>query len=324
LPAILRDWQEKRHEPGSGHLFENPGYKRFLLSIPTGIPSWGCPFLTHMGKFSVDPLISSYPEPAMIPAAAQWVIVRGDGVCFTPGIRPSVLYPEDPRASGVVFERSQYLGYRGKIPYYAGEIGRDAPVPEGTEYSGIRDLFGRIPDDELAIAAFAVRIIGFDRTTRFCGRCGKETRQLRTERSKQCGTCGLVAYPRLSPAIIVLVQRDDRILLARSPHFPPGMFGLVAGFVEPYENLEHALVRKVKEEVGIAVENIRYFGSEPWPFPNSLMMGFTADFAGGELVLDKNEIESAYWFDRKHLPRIPEKLSISRALIDWWVEKGRR
>ena len=296
----------------------------FLLCIPTEYHPGRHPILTYTGKFSLDPLSSSYPEPAILPAVVQWVIVRGDGICFTPGTHPSVLYPEDPRVSGVVLERSQYLGYRGKVPYYAGEIGKDAPVPHGTEYSGIRDLFGCIPDEELAIAAFAVRIIEFDRTTRFCGRCGKETRQLRTERSKQCGTCGLVTYPRLSPAIIVLVQRDDRILLARSPRFPPGMFGLVAGFVEPGENLEHALVREVREETGITVKNIRYFGSEPWPFPNSLMVGFTADFAGGELVVDKNEIESVFWFDREHLPRIPEKLSITRALIDWWMEKGRR
>ena len=278
--------------------------------------------LTHAGKFSLDSLRSSYPEPDMIPAAAQWVIVRQDGICITPGVHPSVLYRKDPRSS-ISLERYQYLGYRGKVPYYAGEIGRDAPLPEGTEYSGIRDLFGLIPDEELAIAAFAARIIQYDRTTRFCGRCGAETRQLRTERAKQCGTCGFVTYPRLSPAIIVLVQRGDRVLLTRSPRFPPGMFGLVAGFVEPGENLEHALVREVQEETGIFVKNIRYFGSEPWPFPDSLMVGFTADFAGGELVVDKSEIESAFWFDREHLPRIPEKLSISRALIDWWLDQGR-
>jgi NAD+ diphosphatase len=232
------------------------------------------------------------------------------------------LYPEDPRSSGIVLERCQYLGYRGKVPYYAGEVKEDTPVPKGTEYSGIRDLFGHIPDEDLAIAAFAVRMIDFDRSTRFCGRCGKKTSQLKTERSKQCSSCGLVIYPRLSPAIIVLVQRDNRILLARSPRFPPGMFSLIAGFVEPAENLEHAIEREVKEETGIFIKNIRYFGSEPWPFPNSLMAGFTADFAGGELVVDNNEIESAFWFDREHLPRIPEKLSISRALIDWWFAKG--
>jgi NAD+ diphosphatase len=217
-----------------------------------------------------------------------------------------------------------YLGRRGTIPCYAGILDPDAAAPKNRQMVRVRDLFVRIPDEELAIAAFAVRMIDFDRKARFCGRCGSITRPLRTERAKQCSSCGLIAYPRMSPAIIVLVQRDDRILLARSPGFPPGMFGLVAGFVEPGENLEHALMREVREETGIFVKNIRYFGSEPWPFPDSLMIGFTADFAGGELVVDRNEIESAFWFDREHLPRIPEKLSISRTLIDWWVEKGRR
>jgi len=248
------------------------------------------------------------------------VLVRQDDICITSGTPPSVLYPGDPESSGISLAGFQYLGYRENVPYYAGEIAQDFPPPKGTEYSGIRALFGSIPDEELAIAAYAARIIRFDRTTRFCGTCGAETRQLRTERAKQCGTCGLVSYPRLSPAIIVLVQREDRVLLARSPRSPPGMYGLVAGFVEPGENLEHAVVREVQEETGIKVKDIRYFGSEPWPFPDSLMVGFIADFAGGELVVDTSEIESAFWFDRNHLPRIPENMSITRALIDWWTE----
>lgn len=226
-------------------------------------------------------------------------------------------------SSGFVSERCQYLGHRGKVPYYAAEMGSDSPVPDGLEHTGVRELFGRIPDEELAIAAYAVRITAFDRTTRFCGRCGNETRWKRDERAKYCDSCGMTIYPRVSPAIVVLVQRDNRILLARSPHFPPGMFSLIAGFVEPGENLEQAVQREVLEETGIHIRNIRYFGSEPWPFPDSLMSGFIADLAGGELIIDKKEIESAFWFDREHLPRIPEKLSISRALIDWWLEHGR-
>lgn len=215
-----------------------------------------------------------------------------------------------------------YLGRRGAIPCYAGIAGPELPVAGDWQFVRVRDLFCQVPDEELAIAAYAVRMIAYDRNTRFCGRCGNETLPLTTERAKKCPACGLVTYPRLSPAVIVLVQRDDRILLARSPRFPPGMFGLIAGFVEPGENLEHALKREVLEETGIAVDNIRYFGSEPWPFPDSLMAGFTADYAGGELVVDAGEIESAFWFDRQNLPRIPEKLSISRALIDWWIGKG--
>jgi len=213
-----------------------------------------------------------------------------------------------------------YLGLRGAVPCYAGNVGNQMTVPCDWQFTRVRDLYLRIPDEELALAAFAVRMVAYDRNTRFCGRCGTKTLPVPAERAKQCPSCGLVTYPRLSPAIIVLIRRGDRILLARSSRFPSGMFGLIAGFVEPGENLEHALRREVMEETGITVENIRYFGSEPWPFPDSLMIGFVADYAGGDLTVDPREIESASWFDRGHLPRIPEKLSISRALIDWWLE----
>jgi len=187
----------------------------------------------------------------------------------------------------------------------------------------VRDLFAIIPPEELAIAAFAVRIAGFDRVTRFCSRCGEKTRPADGEQARYCPSCSQVFYPRVSPAVIVLVQKGDQVLLARSPRFPPGMYSLIAGFVEPAENLEHAIRREVLEETGIQVKNIRYFGSEPWPFPDSLMIGFVAEYAGGELKIDHHEIESAFWFDRENLPLIPERMSISRALIDWWTLKGR-
>lgn len=215
-----------------------------------------------------------------------------------------------------------YLGLRGSVPCYAALADKQTAIPEEWQFVRVRDLYTRIPDEELAIAAYAVRMIAYDRNTRFCGRCGTGTLPLPAERAKHCPACGLVTYPRLSPAIIVLIRRGDRILLARSSRFPAGLFGLIAGFVEPGENLEHALRREVLEETGITIENIRYFGSEPWPFPDSLMIGFIADYAGGELAVDPREIESASWFDKKHLPRIPEKLSISRALIDWWLEES--
>jgi NAD+ diphosphatase len=237
--------------------------------------------MAHTGKFSADSLRAAYPEPEKVPRTAWWVLVRGEEVALRPGPSPSVVVLGNPARDKVSLQDRIYLGQRGAVPCYAGILGPGTTAPEGWQFVRVRDLFVMIPHEELAIAAFAVRMIDFDQKTRFCGRCGSETRPLKTERAKQCGICGLVTYPRLSPAIIVLVQRGDRILLARSPRFPPGMFGLIAGFVGPGENLEHALVREVKEETGIAVKNIRYFGSEPWPFPDSLMVGFTADFAGG-------------------------------------------
>ena len=143
------------------------------------------------------------------------------------------------------------------------------------------------------------------------------------ERAKICQQCGLVNYPRVSPAIIVAVIKDDQILLARSGRFPGGFFSVLAGFVEPGESLEACVKREVFEETGIAVQNIRYFGSQPWPFPDSLMVGFTAEYAGGDIQIDGREIVAADWYSRDNLPNIPPGISIARQLIDWFAEKVR-
>jgi NAD+ diphosphatase len=276
--------------------------------------------MNHKGTFSTDSLTPRYPEPVTVSDTGPlWVIVQGTGVGVTTGDESHISLDADPVSAGCRVERLQYLGHRGEIPCYAAEIAADSPFPEGMEYSDVRELYGRIPEDELAIAALAVQIIDFDRTTAYCGRCGAKTRQLSTERAKVCPACTLITYPRLSPAIIVLVRNGDTILLARSPRFPPGVHSVIAGFVEPGEQLEHAVCREVREETGISVENIRYFGSEPWPFPHSLMIGFIADYAGGALAIDNHEIEAAGWFDRDHLPPLPSRMSLSRALIDWWL-----
>ncbi|MHB8163531.1 MAG: NAD(+) diphosphatase [Methanoregula sp.] len=260
--------------------------------------------------------------PEAVPVqGALWVMVSGNDVAVTNGNNRTIFSEKNPAGLPCPVLRMQYLGHRENTPCYAAELAPGTTLPGPWKYSGVRELFGQVPDDELAIAALAVQIIDFDRTTQFCGRCGAKTRQLRTERAKFCSDCNLITYPRLSPAIIVLVQNGDQVLLASSPRFPPGLHSVIAGFVEPGENLEHAVCREVFEEVGIAVKNIRYFGSEPWPFPHSFMIGFIAEYAGGEITVDNKEIISAGWFDRDHLPMLPSRMSISRALIDNWVER---
>jgi NAD+ diphosphatase len=303
---------------------DHPAADRFFTLYTKRITGRGHPVLTHTGKFCADSLRAVYPEPERVPDTAWWVLVRGEEVALRPGTSPAVVVLSNPAKDKILLQDHIYLGLRGVVPCYAGIMGPESPAPGNWQFSGVRDLFVMIPSEELAIAALAVRIARFDRTTQFCSRCGAATRPVISERARYCPSCSQVFYPRVSPAVIVLVQRDDRILLARSPRFPPGMFGLVAGFVEPGENLEHAIRREVIEETGIQIKNIRYFGSEPWPFPDSLMVGFVADYAGGELKIDHHEIESAFWFDREHLPLIPEKLSISRALIDWWLQENTR
>ena len=175
-------------------------------------------------------------------------------------------------------------------------------LPGGMEYSGVRELSGIIPEEELALAGLSVQIIGFDRTTRFCGVCGEEMRQLRTERAKRCPACGHTEYPRLSPAIIVLVRNADSVLMVQSKQAPPGRHSLVAGFVEPGEDLVHAVHREVMEETGIRITNVSYAGSEPWPFPNSLMIAFVADYDGNEIEPDGTEVLSAGWFRKGQSP----------------------
>ena len=280
--------------------------------------------IDHTAVFSAGFLQSRYPEPAVPPEDAVRVIVKGHGVYVLPGNPPALFISEDCRRLGLAVQREQYLGHHDSVACYAAEIVSEASIPGCIFYPSVRELFGIIPEADLAVAALAVRIIDFDRTTRFCGQCSTEMRQSRDERAKICDTCGLVIYPRMSPAIIVLIQRDDRILLARSPRFPPDLYSIIAGFVEPGETLEEAVHREVREETGLSITNIRYLGSEPWPFPNSLMIGFVADYAGGEIVIDNNEIVSAGWFDRDHLPMLPLKMSISRALVEWWIAKGNR
>jgi NAD+ diphosphatase len=191
-------------------------------------------------------------------------------------------------------------------------------------FEGLRQVYGRLDEDLFWIATRAVQVVDWDRTHQFCGQCGTPTKTSLIERAKECPICGLLHFPRLSPAIIVLVERGHELLLARSRHFLPAMYSVLAGFVEPGETLEEAVVREVKEEVGLTVKEIKYFGSQPWPFPHSLMIGFTAKYASGEISLQDPEIEDAGWFTADNLPTIPGKISIARKLVDWFVERQKK
>lgn len=215
--------------------------------------------------------------------------------------------------------RTQFLGTLDDQPCYSAELPRDAAIPPHLALRGLRELYGTIDEDLFAISGRAVQIVEWDRTHQFCGHCATPMTQLPTERAKRCPNCGLVNYPRLSPAVIVLIVRGEALLLARAPHFPTDMYGLIAGFVEPGESLEETIVREVREEVGITIKQPRYFGSQPWPFPNSLMIGFTAQYESGEIAIDPRELETAAWFHKHNLPTIPPKISIARKLIDWFV-----
>lgn len=219
--------------------------------------------------------------------------------------------------------RRVYLGTLGERDCYAFEYGADTPAPQGMLWQGLRALYGRLDDGLFALAGRALQYIDWERTHQFCGRCATPTQHRSNERARECPACGLVVYPRIAPAVMCLIRRGRDILLARSPRFPPGMYSALAGFVEPGESLEQCLAREVLEETGVRIANARYFASQPWPFPHSLMIAFVADYAGGEITPAPDEIEDAQWFGIDALPKLPNRISIARRLIDGVVAEMR-
>lgn len=210
------------------------------------------------------------------------------------------------------YDVGELWGYR----CLAAALEDEAEPPEGSAFRDLRGLLTWLEEDFFLVAGRAKQVVDWHLTHRFCGRCGARTGPGPEDLAKRCPNCGMVYHPRISPAAIVLVRRDDEVLLARSPGFPKGLYSVLAGFAEPGESLEETVRREVREETGIEVQNVRYFGSQPWPFPNSLMVGFVADYASGTLDPDPEELEDAGWYRRERLPARPPKLSIARRMID--------
>ncbi len=225
---------------------------------------------------------------------------------------------------GLEPSRTHYLGLLEDIRCYSAELPPETKPPGGMAFHDLRLLFGRLEPDLHQLAGRAVQIVEWDRTHRYCGACGTPTEVATEERSRICPRCGLSHFPRLAPSMIVAVEREDEILLARSPHFPAGIFSVLAGFLEPGESAEESVVREVYEETRIEVTDIAYFGSQPWPFPNSLMLGYQARYAGGEIRVDGTEIEAAGWYPADDMPMIFQgNVSIAQWLIRDFLERHR-
>lgn len=229
---------------------------------------------------------------------------------------PSTTLQKNHNVWGPDAARTLYLGRLRGVDCWAAELPAGAPAPSGACWEGLRPLFSVLDDDHFALAGRALQLLQWDRDHRFCGRCGAPTEARRDERVRVCPACKLSAYPRVAPAVMALVHRGKQLLLARSPHFPAGMYSALAGFVEPGESLEQCVAREVAEEVGVQIRNSRYFASQSWPFPHSLMIAFVCEWSSGEIKPQAGEIEEANWFDLLHLPKLPSKISIARRLID--------
>jgi NAD+ diphosphatase len=256
-------------------------------------------FVFQAGKLLVKPQQADSPQPVAVPVAAS------------------------PEEVGLEVSGRRFLGRLDGQACWAAEADSAQAPPPGLEFQGLRGLLAQLPEELFSLAGRAAQIIDWDRNHRYCGRCGAPTEEQIEDRSKRCPSCGLVSYPRISPAVIVAVTRGDRLLLASNRRHAGVLYSVLAGFVEPGESLEECVHREIREEVSIEVTALRYFGSQPWPFPNSLMIAFTAEHAAGEIVVDPGELIEAGWFPAAKLPRIPECGTIARRLIDWFVEARR-
>ncbi len=244
-----------------------------------------------------------------------WLLRCGNELFTTTDAEPGNIFPRG-RASDFGNPKDALLiGEWQNLPCYAAEIDK---IPESIpgELRPVRSLFSLAGAGAFSFAARATQLMDWQKNHRYCGRCNTPTARKTNEYAMACPACGLVVYPRISPVVMVLIHRGDELLLARSPHFKPGVFSALAGFVEAGETLEQCAVREVREEVGVEITNLRYFRSQPWPFPDSLMIAFFADYAGGTIKPDPSEIEAAGWFPRSALPLLPDPVSIARQLID--------
>jgi NAD+ diphosphatase len=260
------------------------------------------------------------PPTAKIEPAWWFVFIVNNMMVIEEEESINIPFVRDLNDLGLRPTREWYLGTINGNHCYCAEVSENDSFPEKMVLYGLRYLYGRLENTHHKIGMKAVHMIDWDRTVRFCSRCGTEMNRAKGMNAKECPDCGFLSFPRISPAVIVLIERENKVLLVRSKRFTTELYSVLAGFVEPGETLEETVTREVEEEVGIRIKNIRYFGSQPWPFPDSLMIGFTAEYESGEIRIEEDEIADAGWFDPEKLPTIPGKISIARELIDWFVE----
>ncbi|MFH1351555.1 MAG: NAD(+) diphosphatase [Pseudomonadota bacterium] len=267
------------------------------------------------------PFVSSSKPPPKAPDTALWFVFHDQRLLIKNKDEDYFIpQSQDLEALNMAPIQRLYIGSLDNQPCYAAELSDATLSSDAFAFRGLRALFERLEEDVIQAAGLANQLVCWNQKHRYCGRCGNPTKDKADERATICPRCGSIYYPRLSPAVIVAVLKDNQILLANSQRFPAKFYSVLAGFVEPGETLEECVNREVREEVGITVKNIRYFGSQPWPFPDSLMIAFTADYAGGDIRIDNTEIVDAGWFFADGLPPIPPKISIARHLIDWFSE----
>jgi NAD+ diphosphatase len=281
------------------------------------------PFTGHPALFLPERFTPLWtPPPDSQSADGYWFLFRAGKLLVSSGPRgPEIPRPSAGRVLPLPASEARCIGTWNGIACWAAAVeDTEGSLPAGFTLEPLRGLFGRLPDELVAVAGRALQVIEFHRTHRYCGACATATEPHDQQRARRCPSCGAVAYPTIAPAMMVLVKRDTaagrELLLARGARFPGAFYSALAGFVEPSESVEDCVHRETREEVGLRVSNLRYFGSQSWPFPHSLMIAFVADYDGGQIVCQPGEIVDARWFPLDRLPPLPLPISIARRLID--------
>ena len=269
--------------------------------------------------------IYSRYQPSVKPGSygedpSYWFIFKSEQMLINPKSSLKIPFHSDLREINLVPQMKHYMGTLDDHPCYVVEVPPETEQQDGMEFLDLRSSYDVLDEDIYLLAGRAVQIMNWDKNHRFCGKCGTETMTMEDENAKVCPECGFTSFTRISPAVITAIIKDDKILMAKHSYGLKNRYVLIAGFLEAGETLEEAVKREVMEEVGLKVKDIQYFGSQPWPFPNSLMVGFTAKYAGGEIEVDGNEIVDAKWFDPSEVSRFPSKISIASELVDWFLD----
>jgi NAD+ diphosphatase len=250
------------------------------------------------------------------PLSGHWLIVQEQNIAVVEDAGQLRLPVGESPAELSAATSPLWLGTYHDTPCWVTQLPRDASLPLGFQRETLVPMRGtRLPDDLLSLGGMAMQALWWESTSGHCPRCGERTERIENEWGKQCPRCRYEHYPHLHPAVIVLVRDGNRCLLARKREWAPGRYALVAGFVDNGECLEGAVEREVKEEVGVDVKDIRYVGSQNWPFPSQLMVGFVAEYAGGDVKIDEDELEDARWFPCGELPTGPSRHSIAGYII---------
>ncbi len=266
-----------------------------------------------MREFSPGDFLAGTAEPAASGDALH-ILVRDRHVFYS---SEQGVFLSRQQFDGLAITQSIYLGQLGAQPLYVSQLHAETSV----ELQNLYALLGQLAEHHFALVGRAVQISDWYANHQFCGRCGASNSLDQRERAMRCEPCNLLQYPRLAPCIIVLVTNGEQLLLARNANFPRGLYSTLAGFIEPGESAEHALSREVHEEVGLRVSKSRYFGSQPWPFPHQLMLGYFAEYEGGTIKVDGVEITDAQWWHYKNLPHTPPESSISGQLIRAYIQQ---